>query len=169
MGLAAAVAIASAYYAVAIALILASRLLDGLDGAVARATQITDFGGYLDIVGDFVFYVSVPVAFAVAMPANAVPAAFLVASFAITGVSFLAYAVMAAKRGRETAAHGGKSFFYDTGLAEGSETIAVFLAMCVWPNYFGPLAFFYTALCVLTVVQRTLAARRDFSLSGPPG
>ena len=33
-----------------LALVLASRLLDGLDGAVARAGRPTDFGGYLDIV-----------------------------------------------------------------------------------------------------------------------
>lgn len=33
---------------------LLTRLLDGIDGAYARATnQCTEFGGYLDIVVDF--------------------------------------------------------------------------------------------------------------------
>ncbi|MFM6999566.1 MAG: CDP-alcohol phosphatidyltransferase family protein [Limnohabitans sp.] len=77
------------------ALLLASRLLDGLDGSVARLTQPTDAGGFLDIALDFVFYAAIPLAFAVAQPAtNALPAALL-ASFIGTGSSFLAFAALA--------------------------------------------------------------------------
>ncbi len=111
VGLAAGGALASGQVAVGLALIIANRLLDGLDGAVARATRITNFGGYLDIIADFVFYVAVPVGFAFAAEANRLPAVLLLASFALTGTSFLAFATMAAKRGLETAAHGRKSFF----------------------------------------------------------
>lgn len=161
-GLAAAAALAQGLFALALALIVANRLLDGLDGAVARASGLTDFGGYLDIVADFVFYVSVPLGFALADPAMALPAAVLVASFTLTGVSFLAFATLAAKRGVETAAHGRKSFFYNTGLAEGAETIAVFIAMCLWPAWFAAIAYGYAALCALTVIQRSLAARAAF-------
>ena len=162
LGLAAGIAIAQGHFTLGLVLVLANRLLDGLDGAVARATRLTDFGGYLDIVGDFAFYIAVPVGFAIAAPVNAVPAAVLLASFTLTGVSFLAYATLAAKRGEETTAHGRKSFFYNTGLAEGAETIAVFVAMCLWPQHFAVFAWGYTALCGLTVVQRTLAARAHF-------
>lgn len=162
LGLAAAAALAQGMFVLALALVIANRLLDGLDGAVARASGLTDFGGYLDIVADFVFYVSVPLGFALADPANALPAAILLASFTLTGVSFLAFATLAAKRGVETSAHGRKSFFYNTGLAEGAETIAVFLAMCLWPVCFAAIAFGYAALCLLTVIQRSLAARADF-------
>ena len=87
----------------------------------------------------------------------------LVASFVLTGVSFLAFAVIAAKRGATTTAHGRKSFFYSTGLAEGAETIAVFAAMCLLPPWFAVLAYGYAALCALTVIQRSAMAASSFS------
>ena len=61
-----------------------------------------------------------------------------------------AFAVVAAENGAETDAHGKKSFFYSTGLAEGTETIAVFIAMCFFPAWFGVIAYAYASLCVLT-------------------
>ena len=86
----------------------------------------------------------------------------LVASFVLTGVSFLAFAVIAGKRGATTEAHGKKSFFYSTGLAEGTETILVFIAMCLLPAWFGPIAYGYAALCALTVFQRSAMAAQAF-------
>ncbi|MFA6220265.1 MAG: CDP-alcohol phosphatidyltransferase family protein [Erythrobacter sp.] len=162
MGLAGAVAIAVGHIDTGLALIIGNRLLDGLDGAVARATGPSDLGGYLDIVADFAFYVSVPLAFGIYDPGNTLAALVLVASFVLTGTSFLAFAAIAAKRGEDTQAHGRKSFYYSTGLAEGSETIAVFITICIWPHWFVPVAYGYAALCALTVVQRSLLARARF-------
>ncbi len=162
VGLTGAAAVAVEQYWLGLALVLANRIIDGLDGAVARVNRPTDLGGYLDIVADFAFYVSIPIAFGIANPANALPALVLTASFVLTGTSFLAFATIAAKRGNETEAHGRKSFFYSTGLAEGAETIAVFSAMCIFPAWFAPIAYGYAALCVLTVVQRSLMAREHF-------
>jgi phosphatidylglycerophosphate synthase len=164
LGLAGAAAIAFGHLGWGLALICANRLADGLDGAVARARGPSDLGGYFDIVADFAFYVSVPLAFGIRAPSDTLPALVLVASFVLTGVSFLAFAVIAAKRGATTEAHGRKGFFYSTGLAEGAETIAVFIAMCLAPQWFGAIAYAYAALCVLTVVQRSamaVAAFRD--------
>ncbi len=48
--------------------LLASRVADGLDGAVARVRGKTDFGGYLDIVCDFLFYAAIPLAFVLRDP-----------------------------------------------------------------------------------------------------
>lgn len=162
-GLAGAAAITFDHLGWGLALILANRLLDGLDGAVARVRGPSDLGGYFDIVADFAFYVCVPLGFGLLAPANALPALVLVASFVLTGVSFLAFAVIAAKRGQTTEAHGRKSFFYSTGLAEGTETILVFLAMCLVPAWFGVLAYAYAGLCALTVIQRSAMAARAFS------
>jgi phosphatidylglycerophosphate synthase len=145
-----------------LALVLASRLLDGLDGAIARASQPTDFGGYLDIICDYVFYLAVPLGFGFAAPANLPFALLLVASFTLTAVSFLAYAALAAKQGLETRAHGLKSFFYSTGLAEGAETILAFVLMCLWPTVFPQIAVIFAGLCLLTVIQRSVIARRVF-------
>ena len=163
VGLCGAVAIALGEVWIGLALILANRLLDGLDGAVARATAPTALGGYFDIVADFAFYVSIPLGFGVMASANTLPALVLVASFVLTGVSFLAFAVIAAERGETTQAHGSKSFFYSTGLAEGAETIAVFAAMCVFPAWFGVIAYAYAGLCVLTVFQRSAMAIARFA------
>ncbi|MFN3862789.1 MAG: CDP-alcohol phosphatidyltransferase family protein [Erythrobacter sp.] len=162
LGLGGAAAIAFGEIGWGLALICANRLLDGLDGAVARVRGPSDLGGYFDIVADFAFYVSVPVGFGVLGPANTLPALVLVASFVLTGVSFLAFAVIAGKRGATTEAHGKKSFFYSTGLAEGTETIAVFIAMCLWPAWFAAIAYAYAALCVLTVFQRSTLALLTF-------
>lgn len=160
--LGAALAIAHGHYLAGLVLICANRLLDGLDGAVARVRGISDLGGYLDTLADYVFYVAVPLGFGFAAPANAMPALVLIASFTLTCASFLAYAAIAARRGEETAAHGTKSLFYSTGLAEGAETIVVFAAMCLWPAQFPAIALGFAALCLLTVVQRSLLARRAF-------
>lgn len=158
LGLGAGAAIALSHYAIGFVLILVNRVLDGLDGAVARATRLTDFGGYLDIVGDFVFYVAIPLGFGLANGSNQVPALALTASFALTGTSFLAFAAIAAKRGLNSAAHGRKSFFYSTGVAEGAETIVAFLLMAALPFWFPTIAWSYAILCLVTVVQRSIFA-----------
>ncbi len=160
--LAAAVFIAHHHYLAALGMILLNRLIDGLDGAVARASGLTDFGGYLDTLADYVFYVTVPVGFGFAAKDNSIAAMLLIASFTLTGASFLVFAAIAAKRGEETAKHGAKSIFYSTGLAEGAETIAVFIAMCLWPAQFPAIAIGFAVLCLLTVGQRSLLARRTF-------
>jgi phosphatidylglycerophosphate synthase len=161
--MAAACAITNEHYFAALLLIMANRMLDGLDGAVARARGITSFGGYLDTLSDYIFYTAVPVAFGLASPANMPAALLLVASFTLTCASFLAFAAIAAQRGETTSAHGTKSFFYSTGLAEGAETIAAFIAMCIWHRYFSAIAMGFSGLCLLTVVQRSLLARRTFA------
>jgi phosphatidylglycerophosphate synthase len=161
-GVLAGLAIAAGHPLVGLALVLASRFLDGLDGAIARVRGTTDFGGYLDIVCDYVFYLAVPVGFGFAAPGNLPFALLLAASFTLTAVSFLAYATLAAKQGLETRAHGQKSFFYSTGLAEGAETLLAFVLMCLWPAAFPQIAVIFSGLCLLTVIQRSVIARRVF-------
>ncbi|MDH4450209.1 MAG: CDP-alcohol phosphatidyltransferase family protein [Rhodoferax sp.] len=154
---------ASAYGSGAIALV-ASRLLDGLDGAVARETQPTDAGGFLDIALDFVFYASIPLAFALASPAtNALPAAALLASFVGSGSSFLAFAALAAKRGMDNLAYPDKSLYFLGGLTEATETLAFFVAMCLWPAHFDMLATTFAVLCAVTTATRIWWGWRAFS------
>lgn len=154
-GMAAALAIALQRPLAGLALLLLSRLLDGLDGAVARATQPTDRGGFLDITLDFLFYAAIPLAFAIADPLrNALPAAVLLASFIGTGSSFLAFAALAEKRGLKDTALPGKSFYFLGGLTEATETIATFAAMCLWPAWFPALAYGFGTLCAVTTALR---------------
>jgi phosphatidylglycerophosphate synthase len=163
-GLIAAILIAShAYMAGAIAVFF-SRFCDGLDGAVARQTSPTDAGGFLDITLDFLFYASIPLAFAVANPAdNGLPAAVLLAAFIGTGTSFLAFAVLAAKQGLASLDYPDKSFYFLGGLTEATETLAFFAAMCLWPAQFGLLAYTFAALCAFTTATRIVWGWRTFS------
>lgn len=165
LGLGAVAALAAGAYGTALLLILGSRLLDGIDGAVARATAPTDFGGFLDIVCDFVFYAAIPLGFALAAPENALAATFLAVSFMGTGSSFLAYAVLAAKHGVTTEIRGRKSFYYLGGLTEGFETILCFTLMCLMPSAFVPIAWVFGTMCWITAVTRVLAAREAFGRS----
>jgi len=162
VGIGAAAAIASQRYGLGLALVVLNRLLDGLDGPLARLRGSTDFGGYLDIVCDFIFYAAIPLGFGLAEPANRLPALVLLASFLGAGTSFLAYAIIAAKRGMETRAQGDKSFFFAGGLAEGTETIVAFVLACLWPGHFAVIAYTYAAICALTVLGRIASARRRF-------
>lgn len=120
VGLACVPLLAVEAYGWALACCLFNRLLDGLDGAVARIHGPTDFGGYLDIVADMVFYAAVVLGFALARPENALWAAVLLASFVGTASSFLGHAVISAKRGEQTALRGRKSFYHAAGLIEGT-------------------------------------------------
>lgn len=155
VGMAAAVAIAFQAYVVGLVLLLASRLMDGLDGAVARATKPTDRGGFLDITLDFLFYASIPLAFALANPAqNALPAAVLLAAFIGTASSFLAFAIVAEKHRLESTAFPDKSFYFLGGLTEATETIVAFAAMCLWPEAFSLIAYGFAVLCAITIAMR---------------
>jgi phosphatidylglycerophosphate synthase len=159
IGLAGVAAIAHGAFGTGLVLILVNRFLDGLDGALARRQGVTDLGGFLDIVADFVFYAAVPFGFALADPAaNALPAAFLAFSFMGTGSSFLAYAAMASRRGLSTELRGRKSLYYIGGLTEGTETIAVFVLACLWPAWFPLIAWVFGALCWLTTATRVAIA-----------
>jgi phosphatidylglycerophosphate synthase len=163
LGLLAALAIAGGHFWLGLFLLLASRLGDGLDGAVAKIAGKTDLGGYLDIVLDFVFYGAVPLGFVLSDPtANAVPGAVLLLSFYINGSSFLAYAAVAAKRNMETSARGSKSLFFTTGLAEAAETIAVFVLFCLFPAWFPQIAYIFAAVCLYTALSRIVLAARTF-------
>ena len=162
IGLAAALAISQNSFGLALALIITNRVIDGLDGAVARIDGPTEFGGYLDSLADFLLYVSVPVAFGIANSANQMAALLLVASFTLTAVSFLAFAAIAARKGSNDGAHGPKAFIYSTGLMEGAETIAFFAAFCLFPAHFAMLALVFASLCVVTVAQRIAMAAKTF-------
>lgn len=161
LGILAVPALAFEYYTLALVLILLNRLADGLDGAVARQTQPTDAGGYLDIVLDFIFYSAVVLGFLLANPAqNAVAAGVLMVTFMGTGSTFLAFASIAAKRGIENLDYPNKSLHYMGGLTEGFEAIVAFVVFCLWPQHFVPLAYLFAAACWLTALTRLYSGYR---------
>ncbi|MCP4316637.1 MAG: CDP-alcohol phosphatidyltransferase family protein [Hyphomicrobiales bacterium] len=164
IGLAAAFAIWQHAYWIGLLLLLISRFCDGLDGAIAKATETTDFGGYLDIVLDFVFYGAIPLGFILADPvANGVAGAVLIFSFYVNGSTFLAFAIMAERHDMHSTVRGEKSLYFTTGLAEGTETIAVLSAFCIFPGSFTWIAYVYAAVCFYTALSRIILAGRVFN------
>ena len=169
VGLLAVPLIASGHPRWALLAMALNRLADGLDGTLARLTTPTDRGAFLDIALDFLFYASIPLAFALANPAdNALAAAVLLFGFMGTGSSFLAFAVLAAKRQLASTQYPAKGFFYLGGLTEATETLAVFTLMCLRPDWFAPLAYGFAALCALTTVTRIVAGVTAFRNDPPP-
>ena len=157
LGIVALPLLASQQYTWALVFILLNRLLDGIDGEVARLTIATDRGAFLDIALDFVFYATIPLGFALAnVTENALAAAVLLAAFVGTGSSFLAFSLMAQKRKLHAQKFPSKGLYYLGGLTEGAETIAVFVAFCLWPDLFTPLAYGFAFACGLTTLSRWL-------------
>ena len=148
--------------------LLLGRLADGLDGAVARARGLSDWGlsdwgGYLDIVCDMIFYAAIPLAFVIRdADANGLAGAFLLATFYINGATFLGYAALAAKAGLQTTRRGIKTLYFTAGLLEGTETIAFFVFICLWPTAFPTAAAIFGILCLVTALSRILNARAVF-------
>jgi phosphatidylglycerophosphate synthase len=164
LGMLTAVLIATQNHFQALAVMGVSRLCDALDGAVARLHTPSDAGGFLDIALDFLFYASIPLGFAVSAPqANALAAATLLAAFVGTASSFLAFATLAAKRGMHNTAYPDKSIYFLGGLTEGTETLAFFAVMCVWPQHFAALAYTFAALCAVTIATRIWWGWRCFA------
>lgn len=163
LGLGAAGLIALGSTGWALALLLASRLADGLDGAVARATRPSDFGGLLDICADFLFYGAVPLGFVALDPAaNALPGAVLLLAFYFNGATFLGFAALVAKRGVDPGTGAHKALYFSVGVMEGTETILVFVALCLWPEAFPAVALAFAAACFVTAGLRLRLAARVF-------
>ncbi len=133
-----------------------NRIMDGIDGELARFQQSSSTaGGFLDICLDFLFYAAIPLAFGLANPEQwAIPALVLIVTFIGTGSSFLAFAIAAEKYQIDRPQFKNKSFYYMQGLAEGTETIAVFIAFCIWPEHFSTIAYIFAFICSITIVTR---------------
>jgi len=162
LGIAALPFIATGNFIVGLVFILLNRLCDGLDGAVARRTKLTDLGGFLDIALDFVFYASVPFAFALARPEDALAAAFLLFAFMAPAATFLAFAALAGKHGVRTERRGRKSLYYLGGLSEGTETLLAFVLMCLFPGWFEAVCYVYGVMCFITGGTRIAEAIETF-------
>ena len=142
----------------ALAFLILNRLCDGLDGSVARARgEDSDLGGYLDIVLDFLIYAGIPFFAALGLmePSAYLAAAFVIYSFIGSGISFLAYAIVAGKRDMDDNAHQGKkSFYFATGFMEGAETVFFMGLICLFPDAFEWICYGFGILCWITTAAR---------------
>lgn len=160
-------AVALQYGVTAFILLIINRFCDGLDGAVARARgEASAFGGYLDITLDYLIYAGLPFFAALGLMDQTafLAAGFVIYSFIGSGVSFLAYAIIAAKRDMHDNDHQGKkAFYFASGFMEGAETIVFMAFICLFPHAFEVICYVFGTLCWLTTVARLHMAWRVFS------
>lgn len=159
------IAIIKGQFTLALVFLTVNRLADGLDGAVARRDGhdgATDLGSYLDITADFLLWALLPLGFALHDSDNALAAAVLLSSFAMSMTVFLAFAMLAEKRGLSSDAQGKKGFYYIAGLAEGSETILFFMLVMLMPIWFIPAALIFAGFVYLSVFGRLIVSINHF-------
>lgn len=171
-GVAGAVAAARAAWWIALGLWLASRLLDGLDGPLARRRRAAgapddgDAGGFLDITADFVVYGSFVVGVALGTGASMLPFLLVLLAYYANGAAFLAFSSIAERRG--TPINDGRSLSFLGGLAEGTETVIVHSLWCVLPDYAPQIAWVWAAVVGLSATQRIVAGHATLRRPHPP-
>lgn len=149
----------------ALALWLLNRVLDGLDGTHARTHGLASaYGGYLDIVLDFLVYAAVPIGLVgsgEATPALMLSAMLLLASFYVNTASWMYLAAILEQRREGVSATGeSTTITMPPGLIGGTETVAFYTAFFLWPSHLRSLFTVMTALVLLTVGLRLAWARR---------
>jgi len=157
-GVAACVAVGSHHWLIALFLWVANRVLDGLDGPVARRRGATDLGGFLDIVADFSIYAGFVVAVAVAEPHARLACVALLTAYYISGTAFLALSSLIERRGGPGG--DGRSLRFIGGLAEGTETVAVYVVFCLLPTQAAVIAWAFTTAVAITAAQRVVLGVR---------
>ena len=130
---------------------LLGRIMDGVDGSIANRNGKTDFGGFLDIVFDFISYSLIPLAFILILDSNAFFGSILLATFFGTGSTFLALAIFESKKSK--CSH-NKSFFHVGGLIGGTVTIFFISLMMVLPYNFNLIAIIFSVLCIIGTIER---------------
>jgi phosphatidylglycerophosphate synthase len=164
IGLAAAFAASRAAWGLALGLWCVNRVLDGLDGVVARVSaRQSELGGYLDIVADFTVYGAMPIGLALALDTRAawLASTVLLMSWFVNAASWMYLAAVLEKRGAGAAARGElTSITMPRGLVAGTETVVFFAAFLLWPSAYVPLAWAMTAGVAVGITQRVVWAVR---------
>ncbi len=153
-GITACIGAATHFWLIALVLWIANRILDGLDGPIARHRGATDLGGFLDIVSDFSIYAGFIVAIAIAEPSARLACVALLATYYVSGTAFLAFSSLAERR--NVARQDGRSLRFVGGLAEGTETIAAYVTFCLFPAHAAQIAWTFAAAVGITAIQRVL-------------
>jgi phosphatidylglycerophosphate synthase len=157
-GVGACVAAAAALWPLALGLWLVNRLLDGLDGPVARARGATDRGGFIDVAADFSIYGGFVVGVAIAIPSARLACTVLLFTYYVSGTALLALSSLLERR-RQSAAD-GRSVWLVGGIAEGFETIVVYVLFCLFPASAATIAWAFAAVVGITAVQRIVGGVR---------
>ncbi|MDN5745920.1 MAG: CDP-alcohol phosphatidyltransferase family protein [Nocardioidaceae bacterium] len=160
VGVGACVAAATGHWTWALVAWLTNRALDGLDGPLARRRGATALGGFLDIVADFTIYAGFLVGVAIAVPEARLACLVLLAAYYMSGTAFLALSSILERNGTAwaTVAADGRGLRFVGGLAEGTETVLVYTAICLMPTHAVVIAWVFAAAVAVTALQRVVLA-----------
>ncbi len=151
--------------------IVLNRFFDGIDGHIARIetpdvnNPKRDVGGYMDIVFDFVMYGGFVIFFSLGQGQVTFIASLLLFAYLLNAVAFLSYASIIAKRGETntTDRRLQKSFYFLSGLAEGTETIIYMVLCCLLPGYFTIFTAIFALICFVSAAARVRIAMSDLA------
>jgi len=172
LGVGACISAGFALWPLALGLWLSNRLFDGLDGPVARARGATDVGGFLDVVADFSIYAGFVVGVAVAVPQARVACLVLLFTYYVSGTALLARSSLLERRHDLAARPDQRSLRFVGGLAEGAETIVVYVLFCLFPASAAGIAWVFAGIVAVTAAQRVVGgvhALRDHHPGEPDG
>lgn len=151
-------------YEWAIPLWLLNRLLDGVDGALARQQgRQSDFGGYVDVLLDFVVYATVPlgVAFSLDNPNNMLSVGVLLATYYVNSASWMYLSALLEKRQNGVfATQEQTSVTMPESIVGGTETVVAYVLFLALPTHFAGLALVFSLLIAVGIAQRLLWAWR---------
>lgn len=167
LGMFAALAAARHHALLALGCWLGNRLLDGLDGTLARTQgRQTDLGAYVDIMLDFVVYAAVPLGLVLGAPAAVrgmlgFAAAVLLASFYVNAASWMYLSAILERRGAGASSRGElTSVTMPAGLVAGTETVVLYILFFLLPDHLPALFALGTVLVLFTALERLVWAVR---------
>ncbi len=137
---------------------LANRAADGLDGPVARAGGATESGGFFDIVADFAVYGGFVVGVAIGVPPARLACVVLLFTYYVSGTAFLALSSLLERR--KARGVDERSLHFVGGLAEGTETIFVYVLFCLLPGSAEWIAWGFSIAVAITALQRAAFGAR---------
>ncbi len=165
LGLAGAAAAGAAWWGAALALWLASRVADGLDGPLARRRRSRgtgrtsgDAGGFLDITADFVVYGAFVLGVGVGTAGPLLPFLAVLFAYYVNGSTFLAFSSIAERTGHRL--DDGRSLSFLGGLAEGTETIVVHSLWVLLPGVAGTVAWIWAGVVAVSAAHRIVTGYR---------
>lgn len=165
-GVAACLAVTRGAWGLALSLWLLNRLLDGLDGAVARQVGPTEFGGFLDILADFSIYSGFVLAIAIEVPEARLACVALLVAYYVSGTAFLALSSILerlhSEHYRDT-----RSLRFIGGLAEGTETVIAYALITILPQHAETIVWVFTAAVAVTALQRVVEGAVTLRLRQP--
>ena len=140
-----------------------NRIIDGLDGLIARNTNTqSDFGGYYDILTDFVLYAMIPGVIALREQSAALSfmTILLLGVFYVNGASWMYLSGLLEKQKSRGDEEILTSLKMPSGLIEGAETIIFYSLFILFPSLLLYLMGLMALLTAIGIPQRLLFARK---------